>query len=207
MHYITQSIPSSSYFLNAGKTRVVYDIIRVSTIPEDVKKKAEILIKDRALADYLGVAANATFTKLEGKQATFWYAKYIGDAGPSQMRVEYYRINVSFMDVAELIDFENGIDEEVYRLCEDRKVDPVADGFTTNAIEFRCSELGVFPTREDNHLVLREPISNNEARVIAKHHNTEGVDLLAEYDVIYLKAFKLHNMQPVMTALAELNLI
>lgn len=207
MHYIVQAIPSSSYFLNAGKTRVVYDIIRVPSIPADIKKKAVSLIKDGELAAYLGVTANDTFTKLEGKQATFWYAKVVGDSGPSQSRVEYYRINVAFMDVSELIDFENGIDEEVYRLCEDRKVDPVADGFTVNAVEFRCSELGIYPTREGNTLVLREPISNNEARIIAARRRTAGVDTLAYYDDAYEKNINMGSARPVMDALIAFDLI
>lgn len=207
MHYIVQAIPSSSYFLNAGKTRVVYDIIRVPSIPSDIKKKAVSLIKDGELAAYLGVTANDTFTRLEGKQATFWYVKVIGDSGPSHGRVEYYRINASFMDVAELIDFDNVVDEEVYRLCENRKCNPSEDGFTTNLVEFRCSELGVFPVREGDHLVLKEPISNNEARIIAKHGSTEGVDMLAEYDSSYLKGIRIGDSQPVMSALAEWDLI
>ena len=207
MHYIVQAIPSSSYFLNAGKTRVVYDIIRVPSIPADVKKKAVSLIKDGELAAYLGVTANDTFTKLEGKQATFWYAKVVGDSGPSQSHIEYYRINASFIDVAELIDFDNVIDEEIYKLCENRKCNPSEDGFTTNAVEFRCSELGVFPTRDSNTLVLKEPISNNEARIIAKHGSTTGVDLLAEYDDTYLKGIRINDSQPVMSALAEWDLI
>lgn len=207
MHYIVQSIPSSSYFLNAGKTRVVYDIIRVPTIPADVKKKAVSLIKDGELAAYLGVTANGTFTKLEGKQATFWYAKVIGDSGPSQSRVEYYRINASFMDVAELIDFDNVIDEEVYKLCENRKCNPSDDGFTTNAIEFRCSELGVFPIRDGNALVLREPISNNEARIIAARRRTASVNMLAYYDDAYEKNIKMGSSRPVMDALIAFDLI
>ena len=207
MHYIVQAIPSSSYFLNAGKTRVVYDIIRVSAIPSDVKKKAISLVKDGELAAYLGITTNDTFTKLEGKQATFWYAKVVGDSGPSQSRVEYYRINASFMDVSELIDFDNVIDEEVYKLCENRKCNPSEDGFTTNAIEFRCSELGVFPVRDGNTLVLKEPISNNEARIIAKHGSTTGSDLLIEYDTSYLKGIRIGDSQPVMSALTEWDLI
>ena len=111
------------------------------------------------------------------------------------------------MDVSELIDFENGIDEEVYRLCEDRKVDPIADGFTVNAVEFRCSELGIFPTREGNTLVLREPISNNEARVIAARRRTAGVNTLAYYDDAYEKNINMGSARPVMDALIAFDLI
>lgn len=207
MDYIVQHIPNSSYLLNLGKTRAVYDIVRVPTIPAEVKKKGISLIRDGELAAYLGVTTNDEFKKPEGRQTTFWYVKVRGESGPSQSRVEYYRINVSFMDVAELIDFDNVIDEEVYRLCENRKCNPSEDGFTTNAIEFRCSELGVFPTREGNCLVLREPISNNEARIIAKHGNTEGVDMLIEYDRVYQSSIRVNDPQPVMSALTEWDLV
>ena len=207
MDYIVQHIPNSSYLLNLGKTRVVYDIVRVPTIPAEVKKQGISLIRDGELAAYLGVTTNDEFKKPEGRQATFWYVKVRGESGPSQSRVEYYRINASFMDIAELIDFENSIDEEVYRLCENRKIDPVADGYTVNAIEFRCSEFGIFPTREGSFLVLKEPISNNEARVIAKHGNTERVDLLIEYDRIYQSSIRINDPQPVMSALMEWDLV
>lgn len=207
MHFIVQNIPSSSYFLNAGKTRVVYDIIRIPSIPKEIKEKACSLVTDKELADYLGVSVRGEFKKLDSKQATFWLAKVIGNAGPMNGRVEYYRINTSFVDVNELIDFDNLIDQEVYKLCENRRCNPVEDGFTTNSIEFRCSELGIYPTREGNSLVLREPISNNEARIIAKHGNVTGTDLLAEYDVAYQSAIRTGDAQPVMSALTEWDLV
>jgi len=208
MHYIVSTLPIASYFLNLGKTRVVYDIIRVPSIPKEVKETAVSLVRDAELANYLGIQVyNGDAKKPEDKQAIFWYAKVLGESGPSQSRIEYYRINASFIDVAELIDFDNVIDEEVYRLCENRKCNPSEDGFTTNAVEFRCSELGVFPTRDGNTLVLKEPISNNEARIIAKHGSITGVDLLAEYDSSYLKGIRINDSQPVMSALAEWDLI
>lgn len=208
MHYIVQAIPASSFFLNLGKTRVVYDIIRVPNIPQAVKTTAVSLVSDEELANYLGIAKyQGSSEKLDSRQATFWYAKVIGESGPSQSRVEYYRVNASFMDNAELIDFDNVIDEEVYRLCQDRKCNPSADGFTTNAVEFRCAELGVFPARDGEFLVLREPISNNEARIIAKHHATRNVSTLAAYDNLYAQNLKLGDPQPVMSALSELDFI
>ena len=208
MHYIVSTLPIASYFLNLGKTRVVYDIVRVPSIPKEVKETAVSLVSDAELANYLGIETyNGNVKKPEGKQATFWYAKVLGESGPSKSRVEYYRVNAAFMDNAELIDFDNAIDDEVYKLCENRRVNPIEDGFSTNAVEFRCSELGVFPTREGEFLVLREPISNNEARIIAKHHSNKGLDLLAEYDRVYQQNLKLGVSQPVMSALTEFDIV
>ena len=207
MNYIVQSIPSASYFLNAGKTRVVYDIVRVPSIPERVKKEAEILIQDKDLVKYLGVTENATFTKLEGKQATFWYVKVLNGFNPSQSGIEYYRINASFMDTAELINFDYAIDEEVYKLCNLRSCNPEEDGYTANSIEFRCAELGVFPVREGKNLVLSEALSNNEARIIAKHHNTAKVNVLNMYDAAYQRLVNANSSRPVMSALVECGIL
>lgn len=208
MQYIVQALPVSSFFLNLGRTRTVYDIIRVPSIPQSVKDTALSLVTDEELAKYLGVPVyNGVFEKPQERQCTFWYAKVRGDSGPSQSRIEYYRVNVSFVDNAELINFDYAIDEEVYKLCENRKCDPVEDGYTFNSIEFRCAELGIFPVRDGSNLVLREPISNNEARIIAKHGSVRGVDLLAEYDDDYRQGIKMGDAQPVMNALTGWDLI
>lgn len=170
-HYLIKELPTAADFLSGGKTRVVLDIIRVPAIPVEVS---------------LETVENPKYDS----ENVLWYEK-----APN----EFYRINVFFVDNLGIFDPELNMDKAVLALCEKREV--FVDDFQVGVdeFEFRCREFGIYPKRMGHVFKLMDPVSNNEARLIAFYHKQ-----IVKYDELYAKS-KATN--PAFAALSELDLL
>lgn len=201
MNYIVEKFPAGSAILNHGLTRTTFDVSRVPLIPDHIKRDAVSLVTDAEVAAYLGIKL-CDGPKVISQNCTFWYVKVIGDGKPANSRIEYYRISCGFLNSLESFDETNPVDLVVYKLCQNRKVNPSEEGLTTNVVEFRCKELGIYPEREGKELILYSRTTNNEARVIAARCN-----LLYEYDKSYQHYLNEESATPVTSAMAEWDLL